>query len=166
MHPNSMLGLDFCPKKLALRPLNLKSYTIPRSNMEEISLQERFPSYGTYLQPRSLQLLRLVLKLDHPELYAALWRATDGAHQVSRDVSLQAIVAGKANEAGDPLLFARLVQVRTGKGRIPPDPKLLEPRPAALNKRRAEVRDAIGWMCVSGSQSRTRKISLMTRKPV
>ena len=38
---------------------------------------------------------------------------------------LQAIVAGKPDEVSDPLLFAELVQVRTGKGRIPPEPKLL-----------------------------------------
>jgi hypothetical protein len=70
--------------------------------------------------------------------------ATDGALQVRQDVPLQAIVDGKPNEVSDPLLFAKLVQVWTGKGRIPPEPKLLEPRPVALNKRRDKIQDAIG----------------------
>jgi len=52
---------------------------------------------------------------------------TDRALQVRQDVPLQTVVAGKPDEVGDPLLFAKLVQVWTGKGRIPPEPKLLEP---------------------------------------
>jgi len=57
--------------------------------------------------------LRLVLELDHPDLYAALWRATGGPLQVRRDVPLQTVVAGKADEVSDPFLLAKLVQVWT-----------------------------------------------------
>jgi hypothetical protein len=75
--------------------------------------------------PPGLNLfLRLVLKLDHPDLHAALWRATGGPLQVRRNVHLQAIVAGKPNEINDTLLFAKLVQVWACKGRIPPELKL------------------------------------------
>jgi len=88
--------------------------------------------------------LRPVLELDHPNLYATLCGTTDGALQVRQDVPLEAAVAGNPNEVGDPLLFAKLVQVWTGKGRIPPEPKLLEPSPVALNKRRDKIQDAIG----------------------
>ena len=56
-----------------------------------------------------------------------------------QDELLQAIVAGKPNEVSDPLLFAKLVQVWTGKGRIPPEPKLFEPRPVAVNQMRDKV---------------------------
>jgi hypothetical protein len=93
---------------------------------------------------RFIPFLRLVMKLDHPDLYPAPWGATDGMLQVRQDVPPQAIVAGKPNEVNDPLLFAKLVQVWTGKGRIPPQPKLLKPRTVALNKRRDEIHDAIG----------------------
>ena len=48
-----------------------------------------------------IPFLRLVMKLDHPNLYAALWRTTGGPLQVRQDVSLQTIVAGKPNEVGD-----------------------------------------------------------------
>ena len=67
--------------------------------------------------------LGLVMKLDHLHLYAALWGTTSGALQVRQDEPLQAIVAGKTDEVSDPLLFAKLVQVWTGKGRIPPAAK-------------------------------------------
>jgi hypothetical protein len=60
------------------------------------------------------------------------------------DELLEAVVAGKPDVVSDPLLFAKLVQVRTGKGRIPPEPKLSEPRPVAVNQRRDKVQDAIG----------------------
>jgi hypothetical protein len=60
------------------------------------------------------------------------------------DELLEAAVAGKPNEVSDPLLFAKLVQVWTGKGRIPPEPKLLEPRPIAVNQSGDKVQDAIG----------------------
>jgi hypothetical protein len=63
---------------------------------------------------------------------------------VRQDATFEAVVAGNPNEVGDPLLFAKLVQVWTGKGRIPPEPKLPESRPVALNKRRNKIHDAIG----------------------
>jgi hypothetical protein len=84
------------------------------------------------------------MKLDHPNLYPAPRGATDGALHVRQDEPLQAIVAGKPNEVSDPLLFAKLVQIWTGKCRIPPEPKLIEPRPVAVNQRRDETQDAIG----------------------
>ncbi len=71
--------------------------------------------------------LRLVLELDYPNLYAALWGTTGGPFQVRQDVPLQAIVAGKPNEVSDPLLFAKLIQVWTGKSCISTQPKLFEP---------------------------------------
>jgi hypothetical protein len=102
------------------------------------------PLYFTDDPSGFVPFLRLVLKLDRPNLYPAPWGATDGALQVRQDVPLQAIVAGKPNEVSDPFLFAKLVQVWTGKGRIPPEPKLLEPKPVALNKRRDKIQYAIG----------------------
>ena len=74
-----------------------------------------------------IPFFRLVMKLNHLHLYAARWGATDGALQVRQDDPLQAIVAGKTDEVGDPLRFAELVEVWTGKCSIPPEPKLLEP---------------------------------------
>ena len=88
--------------------------------------------------------LRLVLELDHPDLYAALWRATGGPLQVRQDDLLQAVVGRKTDEISDSLLFAKLVEVWTGKGRIPSQPKVLEPRPVALNKRGDKIQDPIG----------------------
>jgi hypothetical protein len=69
---------------------------------------------------------------------------SEGALQVRQNVPLQAIVAGEPNEVSDPFLFAKLVQVWTCKGRIPPELKLLEPGPVAVNQRTDEVHDAIG----------------------
>ena len=94
--------------------------------------------------PGFIPLLRLVLKLDHPDMYAALWGTTDRTPQVRQNVPLQAIVAGKPNEVNDTLLFAKLVQVWACKGRIPPEPKLPEPRSVALNQGRDQVQDAFG----------------------
>ena len=74
-----------------------------------------------------IPFLGLVLELDHLDLYAALWRATGGPLQVRQDDLLQAVVGRKTNEISDSLLFAKLVQVRAGKGRVPTEPKLLEP---------------------------------------
>jgi hypothetical protein len=79
------------------------------------------------------------MKLDQPYLQPALWGTTDGALQVRQDVPLQAVVAGKTDEVSDPLLFAKLEQAWTGKGRIPPQPKLFEPGPVALNQRRDKI---------------------------
>jgi hypothetical protein len=84
------------------------------------------------------------MKLDHPYLNAALWRTTCGPLQVRLDEIFQAVVGLKTDEVSDPLLFAKLAEVRTGKGRIPPEPKLSEPRPVAVNRRRDKVQDAIG----------------------
>ena len=80
--------------------------------------------------------LRPVLELDHPNLYATLCGTTDGALQVRQDVPLEAAVAGNPNEVGDSTVFAKFVEVRTGKCRIAPEPDLLEPRPAAVNQKR------------------------------
>ncbi len=76
-----------------------------------------------------IPFFHLVLKLDHLHLHSVLWGATGGALQVRQDDPLQAIVAGKTDEIGDPLLFAELIQAWTGKCSIAPEPKLLEPRP-------------------------------------
>ncbi len=43
-----------------------------------------------------------------------------------------------------PVGIRKLYVHETGKGRIPPQPKLLEPRAVALNKRRDEIQDALG----------------------
>jgi len=94
-----------------------------------------------------IPFFRLVLKLDHSYLDATLWRTTTrGAWplQVRLDKLLEAVVAGKTDEISDPLLFAKPIRVWSGKGRIPPQPKLLEPRAVALNKRRDEIQGAIG----------------------
>jgi hypothetical protein len=88
--------------------------------------------------------LGLVLKLNHPDLHAALWGTTSGALQVRQDEPLQAVVAGKADEVNDSLLFAKLVQGWAGKCSVPAEPKLLEPGSAALNQRRDQVQDAFG----------------------
>jgi hypothetical protein len=88
--------------------------------------------------------LRLVIKFDHPYLNAALWRTTCGPVQVRLDELLEVVVAGKPDEVSDPLLFAKLVQVRTGKRSITPEPKALEPRPVALNQRGDKVHHAFG----------------------
>ncbi len=93
---------------------------------------------------RFIPFLRLVMKLNHPYLNSTLWGTAGRPLQMGFDELLEAIVAGKPNEVSDPLLFAKLVQVWTGKGRIPPEPKLLEPRPIEVNQRRDKVHDAIG----------------------
>ena len=102
------------------------------------------PFYLTDNPSGLIPFLRLVRKLDHPYLNAALWRTTCGPLQVRLDKLLEAVVARKTDEVSDPLRFAELVEVRTGKCSIPPEPKLLEPGSAALNKRRDKVQDAIG----------------------
>jgi hypothetical protein len=43
------------------------------------------------------------------------------------DELLEAAVAGKTNEVGDTKAFTKFIQVWTGKGCIPTEPKLLEP---------------------------------------
>jgi len=73
-----------------------------------------------------------------------LWGTTDGALQVRLDMLFEAIVGGDADEVSDPVLFAVLIEVRTGKCRIAPEPKLLKPRPVAVNQRRDKVENAIG----------------------
>ena len=91
---------------------------------------EEFPNMPFDLTDNSsglIPFLGLVLELDHLDLYAALWRATGGPLQVRQDDLLQAVVGRKTVEISDSLLFAKLVQVWTGKGRIPTEPKLLEP---------------------------------------
>jgi hypothetical protein len=91
-----------------------------------------------------IPFLRLVMKLDHPNLYAALWGTTGGPLQVQSYATLEAAVAGNPNEVGDATAFTKFIQVWPGKGCIPQEPKLLEPKPAALNKRRDKSQDAIG----------------------
>jgi hypothetical protein len=54
-------------------------------------------------------------------------------------VPFEAVVGGDADEVGDPVPFAVLEEVRTCKGCIPSEPKLSEPGPVALNKRRDKV---------------------------
>ena len=91
---------------------------------------EEFPNMPFDLTDNSsglIPFLGLVQELDHLDLYAALSRATGGALQVRQDDLLQAVVGRKTDEISDSLLFAKLVQVWTGKGRIPTEPKLLEP---------------------------------------
>jgi hypothetical protein len=77
-------------------------------------------------------------------LYPALGGTTDGALQGRQNVLFEAAVAGNPNEVGDSTVFTKFVEVRTGKCRIAPEPKLLEPRPVAVNQRRDKVQDAIG----------------------
>ncbi len=57
----------------------------------------------------------LVMELDDPHLYPALWGTADGALQVRQDATLEAVVAGNPNEVGDPLLFAKFAEVWTGQ---------------------------------------------------
>ena len=62
------------------------------------------------------------MELDHPYLNATFWRTTTrGAWplQVRLDELLEAVVAGKPDEVSDPLLFAKLVEIRTCKCCIP-----------------------------------------------
>jgi hypothetical protein len=98
-----------------------------------------------------IPFLGLVLELDHLDLYAALGRATGSASRSVEYAALEAAVAGKPNEVGDALLFTKLAEIGTGKGCIPTEPKLPEPGPVALNKRRDKLQDAIGRIRVSGS---------------
>jgi hypothetical protein len=102
------------------------------------------PFYLTDNPSGLVPFLGLIIKLDHPYQSAALWRTTCGPLQVRLDELLQDVVAGKTDEVSDPLLFAKLIEVWTGKSRIPTDPKALEPRPVALNQRGDEIQDAIG----------------------
>jgi hypothetical protein len=104
----------------------------------------RMPFYFTDHPSRLIPFLRLVIKLDYLNLYATRWGSTCGPLQVRLDELLEAVIAGKTDEVGNPLLFAKLVQVRTGKRGITPEPKLLEPRPVALNKRGDKIQDPIG----------------------
>ena len=105
--------------------------------------------------------LRLVMELYYPHLYPALWGTTDGALQVRQDATLETVVAGNANEVGDPLLFAELVEVRTRKSCISTEPKLFEPGPVAVNQRRDQVENPISRMGISGSQSCAQKITFV-----
>jgi hypothetical protein len=102
------------------------------------------PFYLTDNPPGLIPFLRLVMELDNPYLNATFWRTTYGPLQVRLDKLLEAAVAGKPDEVSDPLLFAKLVEVRTGKSRIPPEPKLPEPDPITLNQRGDKVQDAFG----------------------
>jgi len=102
------------------------------------------PFYFTNNPSEFIPTFSLVMELDDPHLYPALWGTTDVVLQVGLDVLFEAAVAGNPNEVGDPLLFAKRLQVRTGKCRIAMEPELLEPRPVAVNQRRDKVQDAIG----------------------
>jgi hypothetical protein len=93
-----------------------------RIGHDESDTREKFagvPFYFTDNPSGLIPFLRSVMKLDHLHLYAAFWGATGGAFQVAMNEPIQAAVAGKPNEVGDALLLAELVQVWTGKGRIP-----------------------------------------------
>ena len=81
------------------------------------------PFYLTDYPSGLVPFPRLVIKLDHPNLNAALWRTTRGTVQMRLDELLQAVVAGKPDEVGDAATFAKLLQVRTGEGCIPSEPK-------------------------------------------
>jgi hypothetical protein len=102
------------------------------------------PFYLTDNPSGFIPFLRLVMKLDHPYLNATLWRATCGPLGVRLDELLEAVAAGKTDEVSDPLLFAKLLEVRACKGCIPTEPKPLEQRPVAVNQGRDKVQDAIG----------------------
>ena len=107
-----------------------------------------------------IPFLRLVVELEHLHLYLALWGTTDGALQVGQDTLFEAVVGGNPNEVGDSTVFTKFVEVRTGKCRIAREPKLFEPGPVALNQRRDKIQDAIGGVCISGSQSCAQKVPL------
>jgi hypothetical protein len=78
---------------------------------------------------------RPILEFDHLDLQPAFRRTTDGASRSVEYVPLEIVVGGDADEIADSVLFTKLVQVGTGKGCIPPQPELLEPRSVAVNKR-------------------------------
>ena len=67
------------------------------------------PLYLTNNLPGLIPALRLVIKLDHPNLYPALWWTTDSASRSVEYAPLQTVVAGKPDEVSDPLLFAKLL---------------------------------------------------------
>jgi len=71
-------------------------------------------------------------------------RTTHGPFHVRSDQPFQATFAGNPNEVSDAMVFAKLIEVGTGKCRVPPEPKLLEPRPLAVNQRRDKLQDAFG----------------------
>jgi hypothetical protein len=102
------------------------------------------PFYFTNSSSGLIPALSLIMELDHPHLYAGLWGTTGSASRSVEYVPFQAAVAGNPNEAGDATVFAKLVEAGTGKCRIPPEPKLLEPRQVAVNQRRDKIQDAIG----------------------
>ncbi len=72
---------------------------------------------------RFILFLRLVTQLDYPHLHSALWGTAGSASRSVQYAAFEVAVAGKPNEVSDPLLFAKLVQVWTSKGRIPPGAK-------------------------------------------
>ncbi len=104
----------------------------------------RVPFYFTDHPSGFIPAICLIMELDRTHLYPALWGTTDRAFQVTLDVLFKAVVGGDADEVSNPVLFAVLVEVRTGKCRIAPEPRLLEPRPVAVNPRRDKVENAIG----------------------
>jgi hypothetical protein len=63
---------------------------------------------------------------------------------VRSDESFQATVAGNQNEVSDATVFAKLIEVGTGKGCIPPEPEFLEPGPVTIDKGRDNIQDPIG----------------------
>jgi len=84
------------------------------------------------------------MELDHPYLFPTLWGTTDGAARNLEYVPFEAVVGGDADEVGDPVLFAVLVEVKTCKGCIPSEPEFLEPGSVTIDKRRDNIQDAIG----------------------
>jgi len=118
-----------------------------RVSHNETDTREEFTNMPFYLTNNASGLIptfSLVMELDDPHLYPALWGTTDGALQVGLDVLFEAAVAGNPNEAGDSTVFAKFVEVRTGKCRIAPEPELFEPGSVTIDQRRNKIDDAIG----------------------
>jgi hypothetical protein len=93
---------------------------------------------------RLIPTFRLVMKFNHLHLYLACGRTTDRPFQVRSDESFHATVAGNPNEVSDATVFAKLIEVGTGKCRIPRAPEFLEPGSVTIDKSRDKIQDAIG----------------------
>ena len=102
------------------------------------------PFYFTNNASGLIPTFSLVMELDDPHLYPALWGTTDGALQVGLDVLFEAAVAGKPDEVGDATVFAELVEPGTGKCRIPRSQNCLNQDRYRSNQRRNKIDDAIG----------------------
>jgi hypothetical protein len=113
--------------------------------------------------PKPAPILGLVVKVNDLDLNATLGRSAHRATEVRRYQLIQVLIGWQPDELCEALFLAILVDLRFGKGGVPPKPDKPEPGPVALHHGLDELQGAIGGMDVTRSQPSPRTVAFVDK---